>query len=57
MNLSRFVPALLVTLVCLTFVGRAAAADKPTIESFDSDGVKIAYFVEGKGEPVVLIHG
>lgn len=25
--------------------------------SFDSDGVKIHYIVEGKGEPVVLIHG
>lgn len=24
---------------------------------FDSDGVKIHYIVEGKGEPVVLIHG
>jgi pimeloyl-ACP methyl ester carboxylesterase len=34
-----------------------AAAEKPTVQSFDSDGVKIAYFVQGKGEPVVLIHG
>src|SRR5437899_11802964 len=24
---------------------------------FDSNGVKIRYIVEGKGEPVVLIHG
>src|SRR5258708_40043771 len=24
---------------------------------FDSDGVKIHYIVEGKGEPVILIHG
>jgi pimeloyl-ACP methyl ester carboxylesterase len=27
------------------------------IQSFNSKGVKIAYFVQGKGEPVVLIHG
>jgi len=57
MNLTRSVPTLLAAVVWLTFVGRVAAADKPTIESFDSDGVKIAYFVEGKGEPVILIHG
>jgi pimeloyl-ACP methyl ester carboxylesterase len=30
---------------------------KPNIDSFKSNGVKIAYFTEGKGEPVVLIHG
>jgi hypothetical protein len=24
---------------------------------FDSDGVKIHYIVEGKGEPLLLIHG
>jgi pimeloyl-ACP methyl ester carboxylesterase len=30
---------------------------KPTAGSFDAHGVKIAYFVQGKGEPVVLIHG
>jgi len=37
--------------------GAAHAADKPTIATFDSNGVKIAYFVQGEGEPVVLIHG
>ena len=35
----------------------AAQGDKLAIRSFDSNGVKIAYFVQGKGEPVVLIHG
>jgi pimeloyl-ACP methyl ester carboxylesterase len=34
-----------------------AAADKPDIQTFNSNGVKIAYFVQGKGEAVVLIHG
>ena len=31
----------------------------PTIpmRSFDSDGVEIAYFDEGEGEPILLIHG
>jgi pimeloyl-ACP methyl ester carboxylesterase len=37
--------------------GLAYAADKPAIQMFDSNGVKIAYFVQGEGEPVVLIHG
>jgi pimeloyl-ACP methyl ester carboxylesterase len=37
--------------------GLAQAADKPTVQTFQSNGVKIAYFVQGKGEPVVLIHG
>jgi pimeloyl-ACP methyl ester carboxylesterase len=26
-------------------------------QTFDSDGVKLSYCVQGKGEPVVLIHG
>src|SRR5262249_18471260 len=33
------------------------AGEKPSIHTFDSKGVKIAYFVQGKGEPVILIHG
>src|SRR6516225_11708196 len=39
---------------CLVFVFPAAAADS---QFFDSNGVKIRYLVEGKGEPVLLIHG
>jgi pimeloyl-ACP methyl ester carboxylesterase len=35
----------------------AWAEEKPSIRSFDANGVKIVYFVQGKGEPVVLIHG
>jgi pimeloyl-ACP methyl ester carboxylesterase len=27
------------------------------VQSFDSDGVRIAYLDEGEGEPIVLIHG
>src|SRR5262245_35657031 len=33
------------------------AAEKLEIRSFDSNGVKIFYFVQGSGEPVILIHG
>ncbi|MCX7048187.1 MAG: hypothetical protein NTX50_22225, partial [Candidatus Sumerlaeota bacterium] len=36
---------------------RASAADKPKEDSFDAQGVKIHYIVQGTGEPVVLIHG
>jgi pimeloyl-ACP methyl ester carboxylesterase len=37
----------------LAFVTCASAGEK----SFDSKGVKIAYLDEGKGDPVVLLHG
>lgn len=33
------------------------AADQPEVKSFDSNGTKIAYVMQGQGEPVVLIHG
>jgi pimeloyl-ACP methyl ester carboxylesterase len=44
-------------LACPAHLGCAHAADKPAMQTFDANGVKIAYFVQGKGEPVVLIHG
>jgi pimeloyl-ACP methyl ester carboxylesterase len=50
-------PAMLAGLACLAQVGFVHAADKPVAQTFDARGVKIAYFVQGKGEPVVLIHG
>lgn len=31
--------------------------NRPDVQTLDSNGVKISYFVQGKGEPVVLIHG
>jgi pimeloyl-ACP methyl ester carboxylesterase len=43
--------------VCLAESGLARSAEKPPVQMFDSNGVKISYFVLGKGEPVVLIHG
>jgi pimeloyl-ACP methyl ester carboxylesterase len=43
--------------VMLGFVALAGVhAGDTTIGTFDSKGVKIAYFTQGKGEPVVLIH-
>jgi pimeloyl-ACP methyl ester carboxylesterase len=38
-------------------LGGACAADRPAAQSFDSNGVKISYTVQGQGEPVILIHG
>ena len=35
----------------------AHAADKPVSGTLDANGVKVAYTVQGEGEPVVLIHG
>jgi pimeloyl-ACP methyl ester carboxylesterase len=50
--------ALLTRLAVLWFSASFAfAADKPIVKTFDADAVKIGYFVQGKGEPVVLIHG
>jgi len=37
----------------LTLPGRVKAAD----DVFDSNGVKLRYVTEGKGEPIVLLHG
>lgn len=53
----RCLLTMLAALVCPAHFGRAHAADQPTIQTFDANGVKIAYFFQGKGEPVVLIHG
>jgi pimeloyl-ACP methyl ester carboxylesterase len=47
----------LAALLALTQPGFALAADKPAIRTLDANGVKIRYFVQGKGQPVVLIHG
>ncbi|HEY7313224.1 MAG TPA: alpha/beta hydrolase [Gemmataceae bacterium] len=38
---------------CLVF----AAAGRAEESEFDSNGVKIHYYVQGEGEPVLLIHG
>jgi pimeloyl-ACP methyl ester carboxylesterase len=51
---------ILTTLTVLLFhvhLGRINAAEKPTGQTLDANGVKIWYAVQGEGEPVVLIHG
>jgi pimeloyl-ACP methyl ester carboxylesterase len=57
MTRCHWLPALLAVLVGSAPAGLAHAAEKSTIKTFDSNGVKIAYVVEGQGQPVVLIHG
>lgn len=48
----------LTLLLTLLFVGQSSwAADAPAGQTLDANGVKIRYYVQGKGEPVVLIHG
>lgn len=43
---------------CLLMAGAALAQDQPKDDYFTtSDGVKIHYLTQGKGTPVVLIHG
>src|SRR5262245_37167801 len=40
---------------CVLLLSSAVTAAEPKF--FNSNGVKLQYLVEGKGEPVVLIHG
>lgn len=49
--------AFVLTLASLAFAINSVSADDPTSHTLDAKGVKIHYLVEGKGEPVVLIHG
>ncbi len=49
----KYLSLLTVLVVCCLAPRPVSAAD----DVFDSNGVKIRYVTEGKGEPVVLIHG
>lgn len=51
------VVAVLVGLGALSAAACLRAADEPASHSFDAKGVKIHYLTQGKGEPVVLVHG
>jgi len=49
--------AICVAFICAVNLGLADAAEIPAGHRFDANGVKIWYFVQGRGDPVVLIHG
>lgn len=49
--------AAFIALSAFAMPARGRAAGRPRAQSFDSNGVKIAYLDRGSGEPVVLIHG
>jgi len=53
----RSLPIVFAVLCLCWQLGRALAAEEAASRTFDAKGVKIHYFVEGEGEPVVLIHG
>jgi pimeloyl-ACP methyl ester carboxylesterase len=44
-------------LACHWHPGVTRAADRPAGHTFDANGAKVWYSAQGKGEPVVLIHG
>src|SRR5690242_19215820 len=46
-----------VVLLAHVLPGLSLAAERPAGQMLDANGVKIWYSVQGKGEPVVLIHG
>lgn len=55
--MSRAVSACVALLAVQAWAVAAEKPDEPIAGSFDANGVKICYYVQGKGEPVVLIHG
>lgn len=48
-------PSLLYFLLTFSFI--AAASDDTKTQMFDAHGIQLSYRVEGRGDPVVLIHG
>ncbi len=54
---SRCITTLITAPVLFVTVGLAHGGDRPRLSRFNANGVKIVYFVQGEGEPVVLIHG
>lgn len=44
-------------LACSMPLGCAWAADRPAPQTFNSNGTKLSFTVQGKGEPVILVHG
>jgi pimeloyl-ACP methyl ester carboxylesterase len=55
--MARIAPRLWVSVVGLVLASLIGAPARSEDAFFDSAGVKIHYQVEGKGEPVLLIHG
>lgn len=48
---------LVATILLVSCNPRYASADEPKVHFFDAQGVRIRYLMQGRGEPVVLIHG
>ncbi|MGQ0635699.1 MAG: alpha/beta fold hydrolase [Planctomycetaceae bacterium] len=55
--MARLLLPLGIALLGLIEPGRCQAADRPGDRVLDAQGVKIRYSVQGRGEPVVLLHG
>ena len=52
------IPLTFAAMALLAAAGNVSANPPgPEAQTFDSNGTKISYFVQGTGEPVVLIHG
>jgi pimeloyl-ACP methyl ester carboxylesterase len=46
-----------IALILLALFAVPARSAEPTVGTFDANGVKIRYVIQGTGEPVVLVHG
>jgi len=53
----RWLLPVLITLIMLSLQSVCPADDKPIAGTFDANGVRISYTLQGQGTPVVLIHG
>ena len=45
---------IIVAIFCLAVARRASAAELPPTQTFDAHGIKIAYYVQGKGETTIV---
>ncbi|MGA0094441.1 MAG: alpha/beta fold hydrolase, partial [Chthoniobacterales bacterium] len=49
--------ALLVALLCTTLPAPLHAEFKPDVKYAEVNGVKLAYYIRGEGEPLLMING
>jgi pimeloyl-ACP methyl ester carboxylesterase len=57
MTILRWLPAAAIAIMFQPMAAERQAATEATSRTFDANGVKIHYLIQGKGELVVLIRG
>lgn len=54
---SRLSALSLIALCLVSWPIAPVSGGEPKSQTFDAKGIKIHFLIEGKGEPVILIHG